>query len=201
MTAAPLAGWILASSNPGKLAEFRELLAGTAIHLEALQPGGADVPEETGMSFVENALIKARHAARLTGRRAIADDSGLCVDALGGAPGVHSARYAGHGVPDRAHIEQLLGELDGVLPARREASFHCVIVALESVDDPAPLIATGSWRGLIVARPRGTNGFGYDSVFLDPDLGRTAAELSAADKNAVSHRARACAELRRLLGV
>jgi XTP/dITP diphosphohydrolase len=200
MTARPLAGWILASTNAGKLAEFRELFAGTSIELEALEPGSPRVPEETGRTFVENALIKARHAADLTGRRAIADDSGLSVEALGGAPGVHSARYAGAGATDRANVERLLRELVDVPPAGRRASFYCVIVALERPDDPAPVIASGRWSGVIAAAPRGTNGFGYDPVFLDPALGRTAAELSPVEKNRVSHRARACAELRRLLG-
>jgi XTP/dITP diphosphohydrolase len=196
---AQLARWILASTNAGKLAEFRELLAGTPIELEALAPGSPRVPDETGLSFIENALIKARHAARLTGSPAIADDSGLCVDALGGAPGVHSARYAGASAGDLANVERLLRELRGVGAAGRHASFHCVIVALRRSDDPAPVIASGRWSGLIAAEPRGANGFGYDPVFLDPDLGRTAAELAPAEKNRVSHRARACAELRRLL--
>jgi XTP/dITP diphosphohydrolase len=200
MSSRPLAGWILASTNPGKLAEFRELFAGTSIELEALESGSRRVPEETGRTFVENALIKARHAAGLTGRRAIADDSGLSVEALGGAPGVHSARYAGPAASDRDNIDRLLRELSGLPPAERRASFFCVIVALERPDDPAPVIATGRWNGVIAAQPRGTNGFGYDPVFLDPGLGRTAAELAPAEKNRVSHRARACAELRRLLG-
>ena len=201
MNAAKLARWTLASTNPGKLAEFRELLSGTPIELEALDPGSPRVPDETGISFVENALIKARHAAQLTGRPAIADDSGLCVAALGGAPGVHSARYAGSGAGDRANVERLLRELQGVVSTGRQASFHCVIVALDRSDDPAPVIAVGRWSGVIVAEPRGTSGFGYDPVFLDPLLGRTAAELGPAEKNRVSHRARACAELRRLLGL
>ena len=201
MNQAKLAGWILASTNRGKLAEFRELFAGTPIELEALAPGSPQVPEETGRSFVENALIKARHAAALTGRPAIADDSGLCVAALGGAPGVHSARYAGPGAGDRANIERLLRDLQGVPATGRHASFHCVIVALGHGDDPAPVIAVGRWSGLIVTEPRGTNGFGYDPVFLDPSLGRTAAELTPAEKNRMSHRARACAELKRLLGL
>jgi XTP/dITP diphosphohydrolase len=200
MNRTALAGWILASTNRGKLAEFRELLAGTPIEIEALNPGSAQVPEETGRSFVENALIKARHAAALTGRRAIADDSGLCVAALGGAPGVSSARYADRSAGDGANIARLLRELDEIGPADRAASFHCVIIALERPDDPAPVIATGCWPGLIVALPRGTNGFGYDPIFLDPELGLTAAEIAPAQKNAISHRARACAELRRLLG-
>lgn len=200
MSDVPLARWILASTNRGKLAEFRELLAGAPLELEPLAPGSPQVPDETGLSFVENALIKARHAASLTGRPAIADDSGLCVDALGGAPGVHSARYAGPGAGDRANIERLLRELQGVGAAARQASFHCVIVALVRGDDPAPVVAVGRWSGLIVAEPRGTNGFGYDPVFLDPALGRTAAELTRAEKNKVSHRARACARLRLELG-
>ena len=200
MSSSSLAGWVLASTNPGKLAEFRELLAGTPIALEALAPGSPRAPEETGLSFVENALIKARHAARLTGRPALADDSGLCVAALGGAPGVHSARYAGPGASDRANIQRLLRELNGTAPGDRQASFHCVIAAVRHGDDPAPVIAAGRWSGLIVLEPRGSNGFGYDPVFLDPGLGRTAAELGPAEKNRVSHRARACAELRRLLG-
>ncbi len=200
MSEAQLARWVLASTNPGKLAEFRELLAGAPLELEALAPGSPQVPDETGLSFVENALIKARHAASLTGRPAIADDSGLCVDALGGAPGVHSARYAAPGAGDRANIERLLRELRGVATTARQASFCCVIVALERSDDPAPVVAVGRWRGLIVAEPRGTNGFGYDPVFLDPALGRTAAELTQSEKNKVSHRARACAGLRLELG-
>jgi len=200
MNPAQLARWVLASTNLGKLAEFRELLAGAPIELEALARGSPRVPDETGLSFVENALIKARHAAALTGSPAIADDSGLCVAALGGAPGVHSARYAGPDAGDSANVERLLQQLRGVGAAERQASFHCVIVALQRSDDPAPIIAVGRWSGLIAAELRGTNGFGYDPVFLDPVLGRTAAELSPAEKNRVSHRARACAELRRLLG-
>ena len=200
MSQAPLARWILASTNPGKLAEFRELFAGAPIEIEALAPGSPQVPDETGLSFFENALITARHAAGLTGRPAIADDSGLCVAALGGAPGVHSARYAGPGAGAAANVERLLRELRGVGASGRQASFHCAIVALERRDDPAPVVAMGRWSGLIAAEPRGSNGFGYDPVFLDPVLGRTAAELSPVEKNRVSHRARACALLRRLLG-
>jgi XTP/dITP diphosphohydrolase len=199
MNGGPLAGWILASTNAGKLAEFRELLAGTPIRLEALVQGSGGAPEETGLSFVENALIKARHAASVSGQHAIADDSGLCVAALGGAPGVRSARFAGPDASDRDNIERLLEKLEGVEPARRSAAFYCVIVALERADDPAPLIATGRWPGAIATEPRGSNGFGYDPIFLDRALGLTAAELTPASKNAVSHRARACAELRRLL--
>ena len=191
--------WVLASSNPGKLTEFRELLADLPIRLTALDAAGGEAPEEDGASFVENALIKARHAAERSGLPAIADDSGLCVDALGGAPGVHSARYAGSGASDRDNIEHLLTELDTIETDRRQASFHCVIVALASAADPAPLIATGRWPGLILTGPKGSNGFGYDPVFFDPELGRTAAELGAEQKNAVSHRGRAATILRDLL--
>lgn len=193
--------WILATTNPGKLAEYRVLLADTAITLDALDAGAGVEAEETGGSFVENALIKARHASRLGGCRAIADDSGLCVAALGGAPGVRSARYAGADASDRENLERLLSELAGIEPERRAAVFHCVIVALETPDDPAPVIASGQWAGRIAIEPKGTNGFGYDPVFYDADLGVTAAELPPRRKNAVSHRARACAELRRLLGL
>ena len=193
--------WTLASGNPGKLAEFRALFAGTSIELKTLTPGSGEIPEETGLSFVENALIKARHAARLGEGPAIADDSGLCVDVLGGAPGVRSARYAGPDANDGDNIDRLLRELDGIDPPARDAAFHCVIVALRSPADPSPLIASGRWPGRILAERRGSNGFGYDPVFLDPALGRTAAELTPAEKNALSHRGRASAELKRLLAV
>jgi XTP/dITP diphosphohydrolase len=190
--------WILATTNPGKLAEYRELFADAPIDFEALD--AASAPEETGPSFVENALLKARHASARTGMPAIADDSGLCVAALGGAPGVRSARYAGPEASDRDNIERLLAELADIGPDRRDAFFHCVIVALERPGDPAPLIASGRWHGRIATVPSGTGGFGYDSVFYDPALGLTAAELAPETKNAVSHRARARAELRRALG-
>jgi XTP/dITP diphosphohydrolase len=191
--------WVLASSNSGKLAEFRRLLSGTGIELNALEHPDS-IPVESGTSFVENALIKARHASRLGSQPAIADDSGLCVDALAGAPGVHSARFAGPEASDSENIERLLAELTGIGPDRRGAEFHCVIVALRYPDDPAPIIATGRWRGRITTEPRGSNGFGYDPVFLDPALGLTAAELTAGQKDASSHRARACEALRRELG-
>lgn len=198
MTDARREAWILATSNPGKLAEFNELLRDTGVNLHALDRN-AELPEETGLSFVENALIKARHAARISGGPAMADDSGLCVNVLGGAPGVRSARYAGPDASDRDNLEHLLGKLAGVEADRRQAAFHCVIVALESPDDPAPLIATGRWPGSIAAVPAGDNGFGYDPVFFDPVAGMTAAEMSPRQKNGVSHRSRASTELKRLL--
>ena len=196
---APLDEWVLASSNPGKLAEYRALLADLPITLRALDIHADDIPEETGSTFVENALLKARHAAAVSRQPAIADDSGLCVTALQGAPGVHSARYAGPGASDSENLQRLLRDLAAVAPEHRQAAFCCVIVALRSPDDPAPLIACGRWEGLIALQAQGSNGFGYDPVFFDPALKLTAAELPPAQKNAVSHRGRACRELKRLL--
>ena len=190
---------MLASGNPGKLAELRQLLEGGR---HALRPqselGVADV-EETGLTFVENALLKARHAARETGLPALADDSGLCVDALGGAPGLYSARYAGVHGDAAGNIERLLRELEGVPDARRTARFHCVLVVLRHAEDPRPLVAEGSWSGRILRAPRGAGGFGYDPVFLDPENACSAAELDPAIKNAISHRGRALAALQQRL--
>jgi XTP/dITP diphosphohydrolase len=200
MTAVRPDTWILATSNPGKLAEFNDLLNETPIALHALDVN-AEIPEETGLTFVENALIKARHAARVSGKPAMADDSGLCVSALDGAPGIHSARYAGPGASDRENLDHLMALMAEIEPGQRQAAFHCVIVVLARHDDPAPLIASGRWPGLIAARPRGTNGFGYDPVFFDPLTRMTAAEMSAGQKNATSHRSRACEELKRLLAI
>ncbi len=187
---------MLASGNAGKLAELRQLLGDGGFHLRAQSELGVGDVEETGLSFVENALLKARNAARLTGLPALADDSGLCVDALGGAPGLYSARYAGPGGDAARNIERLLHELDGVADDARGASFHCCIVLLRHATDPKPIVVEGDWRGRILRAPRGDGGFGYDPVFLDPDSGLTAAELPAARKNAISHRGRALATLR-----
>ena len=191
------ARWVLATGNRGKVAELSALLveAGLDLGVTAQSELLIDAPPETGTSFVENALLKARHAARITGIPAIADDSGLVVPALGGAPGVRSARFAGEQADDRANIAKLLAALDEP-SLDRAATFHCVLVALEHPEDPAPLIATGSWPGQIARAPKGDGGFGYDPVFVDPTLGRTAAELDAAAKNRVSHRG---AALRRLI--
>ena len=190
---------VLASGNAGKLAELRQLLDGSRFTLRAQSEFGVVDVDETGLTFIENALLKARHAALATGLPALADDSGLCVDALGGAPGLYSARYAGvHGDAGR-NIARLLRELDGVADDARGASFHCAIVVLRSADDPQPVIAEGRWRGRIVRAPRGAGGFGYDPVFLDPESGLTAAELPAADKNTISHRGLALAVLRERL--
>jgi len=190
---------VLASSNAGKLEELRHLLADTDIELIAQSDLGVTDADETATTFVENALIKARHASRLTGLPALADDSGICVDALNGAPGLYSARYAGeHGNAGR-NIDKLLEALTGVPDERRTAHFYCVLVLLHHADDPQPLIVEGEWRGRILHARRGTGGHGYDPVFLDPELGRSAAELEAALKNRISHRGRALAALRERL--
>ncbi len=190
---------VLASGNAGKLAEFNRLLADAGIEVVAQQTLGVADAEETGLTFVENALLKARHASRHTGLPALADDSGLCVDALGGAPGLYSARYAGVHGDHAANIAKLLGELDGLPEARRNAHFHCTLVLVRHADDPDPLIAQGRWHGQILTAPRGAGGFGYDPVFLDPAHGVSAAEMPAALKNAISHRGQALAELRKQL--
>jgi len=183
---------VLASNNPGKLREFAALLAPLGIELlaqAALGIGEADEPHPT---FVENAIAKARHAARESGLPALADDSGICVDALGGEPGVHSARYAalaGGPKDDAANNARLLRELQGA--ADRSAHYHCVLVLLRSADDPQPLIAEGRWAGEVAREPRGSGGFGYDPYFLLPSVGRTAAELDPGEKNRTSHRGQA----------
>jgi XTP/dITP diphosphohydrolase len=190
---------VLASGNRGKLAEIREVLHGLDLELVAQSELGVTDADETGTTFVENALIKARHAARTTGLPALGDDSGLCVDALDGAPGLISAHWAGvHGDAAR-NIAKLLDALRGVPEERRTAHFYCVLVLLRHADDPAPLIAEGTWRGRILEAPRGAGGFGYDPVFFDPALGRGAAELEADTKNRVSHRGIALARLREKL--
>lgn len=190
---------VLASSNAGKLAEMRELLGDLTLELIPQAALGIADAEETATSFVENALLKARHAARLSGLPALGDDSGLCVDALGGAPGLHSARYAGEHGDSQANIAKLLDALAGIPDSARSAHFHCVIVLLRHADDPAPIIAEGRWAGQVLTAPRGSNGFGYDPVFLDLQHRRSAAELDAATKNRLSHRGQALSRLRGLL--
>lgn len=182
---------VLASGNAGKLREFREILAPRGFELIAQGELGIPDPEETGLSFVENALLKARHASQLSGLPALADDSGLCVDALGGAPGLYSARYAGAHGDHAANIAKLLGELENHGEGRRSAFFISVIALIRHPLDPAPLIAEGRWHGQVLHAPRGSGGFGYDPVFLDPASERSAAELSAEHKNRISHRGRA----------
>jgi XTP/dITP diphosphohydrolase len=190
---------VLASGNAGKLAELRELLDDGRFRLRAQSEFGVVDAEETGLTFIENALLKARHAALATGLPALGDDSGLCVDALGGAPGLYSARYGGvHGDAGR-NIARLLREMEGIADDARTARFHCVLVLLRSADDPQPIVAEGSWEGRILLAPRGNRGFGYDPVFLDPENACSAAELDPAIKNAISHRGRALAALRQRL--
>ena len=189
---------VLASSNAGKLAELRGLLGdGFELHVQS-EFGVADAAE-TGLSFVENAILKARHAARATGMPALGDDSGLCVDALHGAPGLYSARYAGAHGNDEANIDKLLHELDGVDDARRGARFVCVLALVRDANDPQPLLAEGTWLGRILRERRGDNGFGYDPVFFSPAHGCSAAELPATIKRRDSHRGLALAKLRALL--
>ena len=190
---------VVASGNAGKLGEIRAILAEFGVEVIAQGELGIPGAEETGLTFVENAILKARQAAEYSGRPAIADDSGLEVAALGGAPGIRSARYAGEDADDAANIAKLLASLDGI--DEREAEFRCVMVFLRHAADPAPLIAEGAWPGRILTAPRGRGGFGYDPVFFVPEHDCTAAELPATEKNRSSHRARALRVLaRRLAG-
>ena len=185
---------MLASSNPGKLRELEALLAPLGMEIvpqSGLRVAEADEPHGT---FVENALAKARHASRRTKLPALADDSGICVAALGGEPGVHSARFAGEPRSDARNNEKLIETLAD--KDNRRAHYYCVIVLMRHTEDPEPIIAEGSWAGEIIAEPRGANGFGYDPHFFLRDLGKTAAELDPGEKNLVSHRGKA---LRRLL--
>jgi XTP/dITP diphosphohydrolase len=196
---------VLASSNPGKLREFGEMLAPLGIEIVPQSQLGIPDAEEPHGTFIENALAKARHAARRSRLAALADDSGICVNALDGEPGVHSARYAhdadvaaeparNREEQDRRNNRKLLDALRG--RTDRRAHYYCVIVLMRHGSDPQPLIAEGAWHGQLIDEPRGAAGFGYDPYFLLPDLGRTAAELAPAQKNLVSHRGKA---LRRLL--
>jgi XTP/dITP diphosphohydrolase len=198
---------IVATSNPGKLREFRALLSDLPFELHGLAELGVAPPEESGASFLENALLKARHAAAAalaagfrgataSGVAAIADDSGLEVDALGGAPGIFSARYAGIGADDAANNAKLLSALAGMPLELRRARYRCALVLVFAPSDAAPLIAEGVWEGSILEAPRGAGGFGYDPYFWLPDLGVTAAELDPSDKNRLSHRGIAMRALR-----
>ena len=190
---------VLASSNAGKLVELRDLLGDAGIELHAQSEFGVDDAEETGLSFIENAILKARHASRATGLAALGDDSGLCVDALHGAPGLYSARYAGSHGNSEANIDKLLGALDGVPDEQRSGRFVCVLALVRHADDPMPVIAEGIWEGRVLHARIGSNGFGYDPVFFSPAHGCGAAELPAATKNRDSHRGIALAKLRERL--
>ncbi|TKS55210.1 RdgB/HAM1 family non-canonical purine NTP pyrophosphatase [Luteimonas yindakuii] len=187
---------VLASGNRGKLAELQALLGDGGLELSVQADHGVEDIKETGLSFLENALLKARHAARTTGLPALGDDSGLCVDALGGAPGLYSARYAGTHGDAAANNAKLLAALRDVPAHARTARFYCVLVLVRHGDDPQPLIAEGIWAGHILEAARGGHGFGYDPLFLDPQSGLSAAELSPTVKNRISHRGRALAVLR-----
>lgn len=186
---------VLASGNKGKLREFSEILARANLDIIPQTELGVADADETGLSFVENAILKARNAARHTGLPALADDSGLEVDALRGAPGIYSARYAGAGAGDRGNLLKLLEDLQDVPAEQRSARFQCVLVYMRHADDPTPLICQGSWEGSIAFAASGEGGFGYDPIFFVPTHKRTAAELSADEKHAISHRGQAMARL------
>lgn len=186
---------VLASNNAGKVREFNQLLAQSHIQIIPQEQLGVSEAEETGLTFVENAILKARNAAAHSGLAAIADDSGLEVDALGGAPGIYSARFAGPGAGDAANLAKLLADLQGVDGDARSARFQCLMVYLRHAADPTPVICQGTWEGSILHRPRGDNGFGYDPVFFVPTHQCSAAELDAPTKNALSHRGQALRKL------
>ena len=182
---------VLASGNAGKLRELEALLAPLGLALSAQSAFGIETPPETGNTFVANALLKARHAARIAARPALADDSGIEVDALQGRPGVYSARYAGEGASDRANLEKMLQELRSVPLAKRSARYQCIIVLVNDANDPQPILAQGTWEGRIGLQPQGSGGFGYDPIFVPEGSDRTAAQLSPEEKNSVSHRGKA----------
>jgi len=186
--------FVLATGNPGKAREIAALLAPAGVTIVSQAEFGIAPAEETGATFIENAILKARHAAAGSGLPAIADDSGLVVDALGGAPGIRSARYAGDG-GDAANVRRLLAALDGVPPDRRTARFVCIAVLLNHPADPLPLVCEGRWEGTVAATPRGERGFGYDPVFIPRDELRSAAELDPEEKNRLSHRGNAFRQL------
>ena len=186
---------VLASSNSGKLRELASLLAAFGLDLIAQSSLGVETPPETGETFAANALLKARHAAAATHFPALADDSGIEVDALGGRPGIYSARYAGEGASDQDNVRKMLGELRDVAAERRAARYQCVIAFVSTAADPEPILASGTWEGTLIREPRGLGGFGYDPIFVPHGFDRTAAELDAAQKNSLSHRGQALATL------
>ena len=186
---------VLASSNPGKVREINQLLSTLELHVQPQSEFGVVDAEETGLTFVENAILKARNAAQHTGLPAIADDSGIEVDALNGAPGIYSARFAGDNASDRQNLEKLLAELDGLPEAQRSARFQCLMVFMEHAHDPTPVICQGTWEGRILFAARGDNGFGYDPVFYVPTHDCSSAELPADVKNTLSHRGQALRQL------
>lgn len=190
---------VLASGNKGKLKEFNHIL--NDLQVEVVPQSNFDVvdAEETGLSFVENAILKARHAAKATGLPALADDSGLEVDALAGAPGIYSARFSGDDATDQKNNALLLEKLSGLTPEQRTARFRCVLVFMRSASDPTPLICQGTWEGTILEQPCGENGFGYDPLFWIPELSKASAQLAPEQKNKLSHRGQAVALLKQTI--
>ncbi|RUR30102.1 RdgB/HAM1 family non-canonical purine NTP pyrophosphatase [Vreelandella andesensis] len=192
---------VLASGNVGKLREFNQLLAPLGLDVRPQAEFGVQDVDETGLTFVENALLKAREASKISGLPALADDSGLEVDALHGAPGIYSARYAGEPKSDERNNEKLLASLSSYAEGQRSGRYWCVLVYLRHAEDPVPVIVQRSWEGEILAHPRGNGGFGYDSLFWLPDQGMSVAELPSETKNRLSHRGRALQGLAELLKV
>lgn len=186
---------VLATGNPGKVREIQQLLQEMEIHVSPQSQFNVTEAEETGLTFVENAILKARNAAEHCGLAAIADDSGLEVDALNGAPGIYSARYAGAGATDEQNLQKLLIEMQGIPAEQRSARFQCVMVYLRHAADPTPIIAQGTWEGRILEVPAGNNGFGYDPVFFVPQYSCSSAQLAPEQKNRLSHRGQALQQL------
>ena len=182
---------VLASSNKGKLRELSALLAPLGYDVITQSTLGIDTPPETGDTFAANALLKARHAAAVANLPALADDSGIEVDALNGRPGVYSARYAGEGASDQDNLLKMLAEMHGVPESKRTARYQCVIAFVSTEEDPNPILAKGTWEGTLISHPRGLGGFGYDPIFIPSGFDRTAAELDPAEKNSLSHRGQA----------
>ena len=186
---------VLATGNAGKVREMNQILSGLDIEILAQSAFNTPDAEETGLTFIENAIIKARNAAAHSGLPAIADDSGIEVDALNGAPGIYSSRFAGEGATDQANLEKLLADINDVPDAQRTARFQCVIVYLRHTNDPTPLVCQGTWEGTLLRETRGANGFGYDPIFYVPTHQCTSAELPPEVKNQLSHRGQALRQL------
>ncbi|MDH5370576.1 MAG: XTP/dITP diphosphatase [Gammaproteobacteria bacterium] len=192
---------VLASNNKGKVREFGQMLSTLNMEVVPQATFNIDDADETGLTFVENAIIKARHASAIAGLPAIADDSGLEVDALNGAPGIYSARYSGEGATDEKNLLKLLDALKDVAEEKRTARFQCLLVYMRHAEDPTPLICQGTWNGRIISEPQGENGFGYDPIFYVPEYNCTSAQLSSEQKNKLSHRGIALAALVKKLAI
>ncbi|WP_392551757.1 RdgB/HAM1 family non-canonical purine NTP pyrophosphatase [Orbus wheelerorum] len=186
---------VLATNNQGKVKELQSLLADAGFNVVAQSEYHIADADEIGLTFIENAIIKARHCAQLTGSPSIADDSGLAVDALGGAPGIYSARYFGEGATDQKNNQKLLAALQDVPPQKRTAYFYCALVYMRSASDPTPIVCLGKWRGMILEQAQGEGGFGYDPLFFIPELNASAAELTKEHKSQISHRGQALKQL------